>query len=506
MGQPAPALAPEGRFLGRYRPVRPLGSGGSGSVWLARDEVTGAEVAVKIVPREGKPGLRARREAQAMAALEHPACPRVYACGRDSENVYIAYEYVAGRTFREALRDGRLTDGDAIEAAAQALDALAHAHARGIVHRDVKPANVLLADDERVDVRLLDFGLARVLEAETLTAAGHVPGTLAYIAPERLHGEEASPAGDVWSVALLLYEALTGQHPFWRPTLEATAQAILHGTPPLAELRPDLPGPLLAAVDRALSRDPKQRPSASRLASSLRRANGKGSGSLAAPVEAVVQRFAPSALAGVFAGASASLLPFYPAHWPMLLAAAVAALAFFRPRAGLFAALVVPVFPLGNASFALAVVYGVAALAWLVLHARGPERGMLAPLGLVPGVLPLAYRGSTPPVRAVAAGVSVLFGAAVVAVAHHGIPTSLARSAAPLAAAGTLARAISPALALEAVGIAVAALALPWVARFGRWGLAVLSAAMLLLALTNVPTAPLVVGVWLAFGTLWART
>ena len=160
------ALRPEPNlFLGRYRPVRPLGSGGSGSVWLALDEGSGREVAVKIVPREGKSGSRARREAQALAKLDHVSCLRAYACGRDAENVYIAYAYVPGRTFREALRAGELSDGDAIEAAAQVLDGLAHAHELGIVHRDVKPANVLLADEgEGMSVRILDFGLARFAE------------------------------------------------------------------------------------------------------------------------------------------------------------------------------------------------------------------------------------------------------------------------------------------------------------------------------------------------------
>jgi serine/threonine protein kinase len=178
-------------LLGRFRPVRPLGTGGSGSVWLARDERSGRHVTVKIVPREGKSESRARREAQAMAQLSHERCLRAYACGRDNENVYIAYEYVAGKTFREALRSGELDDADVLEAAAQILEGLAHAHARGIVHRDVKPANVLLADDAGISVRILDFGLARYAEAETLTAIGDVPGTLAYIAPERLHGESA---------------------------------------------------------------------------------------------------------------------------------------------------------------------------------------------------------------------------------------------------------------------------------------------------------------------------
>src|SRR5437868_6236474 len=252
--------------LGRYRPLKPLGSGGSGSVWLSRDETTGLDVALKIVPREGKAGSRAEREAEAAARLRHPSCQRAYGFGRDSRHVYIAYEYTPGRTFREALRAGDLDDATAIESAVQMLEGLAHAHARGIVHRDVKPSNVLLADGDRVSVRLLDFGLARLPQAETLTAAGDVPGTLAYISPERLGGEPATPAADVWAVGVLLWEALAGRHPFWQSSLLETARAIEAGAQPLASMRPDLPRPLLAAVDRALDLDPARRPDAAVLA------------------------------------------------------------------------------------------------------------------------------------------------------------------------------------------------------------------------------------------------
>src|SRR5579862_5790 len=173
------ALAPE-LILGRYRPLRPLGSGGMGHVWLARDERNGLDVALKMVGREGRAAERAEREARAAAALRHPRCQRVYALARDSGHVYIAYEYIPGRTLRQAILAGELGDGGAVEAAVQVLEALAHAHGRGIVHRDVKPSNVLLAESEGIDVRLVDFGLAQMEEFDTLTAIGDVPGTLAY--------------------------------------------------------------------------------------------------------------------------------------------------------------------------------------------------------------------------------------------------------------------------------------------------------------------------------------
>ena len=234
MSAAAHALPSRELVLDRYRPLRPLGSGGSGSVWLARDEQTGLDVALKIVPREGKAAARAEREAEAAARLRHERCLRAYGFGSDYGHVYIAYEYVGGRTLREAMRAGELRDGQAVEAAAQILDGLAHAHSRGIVHRDVKPSNVLLAEGEGISVRLLDFGLAQFDEAETLTAVGDVPGTLAYISPERLCGEEACAASDVWGVGVLLWEALAGKHPFWGVPLLEMAGTIEAGAPPLA--------------------------------------------------------------------------------------------------------------------------------------------------------------------------------------------------------------------------------------------------------------------------------
>src|SRR4051812_11224732 len=266
MTEAVAAVAPGALVLGRYRPLRPLGSGGSGSVWLARDEENGLDVALKIVPREGTLGPRAEREATAAAQLRHERCLRVYARARDGSHVYIVYEYVPGRTLREALRAGELDDEAALEATIQILEGLAHAHRSGIVHRDVKPANVLLRDGPEVSVRILDFGLALMAEEETLTAIGDIPGTLAYISPERLKGKTAGPPADVWSVGVVLWEALAGQHPFWGGTLIEVAKRIEEGPASLATARPDLPTPLVALVDGALAVDPARRPSAAKLA------------------------------------------------------------------------------------------------------------------------------------------------------------------------------------------------------------------------------------------------
>ena len=361
MAEAALALTPSELVAGRYRPLRPLGSGGSGSVWLARDETNGLDVALKIVPREGKAANRAEREALAAARLRHERCLRAYALERDSRNVYIAYEYVPGQTMRQALRAGELDDAAAVEAAAQVLEALAHAHARGIVHRDVKPSNVLVADGDGISVRLLDFGLAQLAEEEPLTATGDVPGTLAYVPPERLRGEPGTSAADVWAVGVMLWESLAGWHPFWNGSLLETANRIEVGADPLAQARPDLPKLLCALVARMLSLDPAARPPAALLAHELRdaltsriRRRGRGT---TLPWHLPL-RLAPAAAAGLFAGWTAAALPFYPALFAPLLALLASGLALLRPRLGLAFALAVPVFPLGNISSGLAMLYG----------------------------------------------------------------------------------------------------------------------------------------------------
>jgi Protein kinase domain len=521
--------ASTGLVLGRFRPLRPLGSGGSGSVWLARDETTGGEVALKIVARDGKAALRAEREAAAAGRLRHPAAPRVHGIGHDDDHVYLAHEYVPGRTLRDAIRGGAVDDATAVEVAAQLLEVLAHAHARGIVHRDVKPSNVLLADEEGVAVKLLDFGLARMDTADTLTAVGDVPGTLAYIAPERLAGEPASPASDVWSVGVLLWEALAGEHPFWRPSLVESARAIEEGAPLLGTLRPDLPKPLLAAVDRSLHADAAQRPRADRLASTLRDARRRRPRP-APPRErglgaALRPRLAPAGLAGLAGGLGAAALPFYPTGWALAFAAAAALAALARPRFGLAVALLAPVLPLGNHSQALAVVYGVLALAWLAAFARDPLAGLLPILGAVlapfaaVALLPLAaaalVRSAWRRALAVAGGVAV----AAVSAGIRGEPLPLTGDEPPstlgvagsedVAATATAlwdAAAAEPGLVVAGCALAAAAAALPYARARGAWALAAWGAATLAAALVPVGTVealPVVLAVWVTCVAVW---
>src|ERR687886_446983 len=426
MSNAAHALTQSELVLGRYRPLRPLGSGGSGSVWLARDERNGLDVALKIVPREGKAGHRAEREAQVAARLRHERCLRAYACGSDTRHVYVAYEYAPGRTLRDAIRAGELRDRDTVEAGAQVLEGLAHAHGRGVVHRDVKPANVLLADGEEISVRLLDFGLAQTEDAETLTAAGDVPGTLAYIPPERLVGEVSGPAGDVWAVGVVLWEALAGEHPFWTSSPLETARAIERGAPPLADARPDLPRSLTDAVDEALALDPARRPSAARLAHLLREALEARARERQARKERLFRArpgsFGPPALAALVAGWSAATLPFYPGGWWIGLALLAAGLAAWRPRIALTFVLAVPILPLGNVSLGLALLWTALAAAWLALTAGEPRSGLLfaagpllAPIGGL-GLVPLlAARSVRSPARRFAHAVAAVLVTAVAA-------------------------------------------------------------------------------------------
>ncbi|HEX2044774.1 MAG TPA: serine/threonine-protein kinase [Gaiellaceae bacterium] len=379
----AVALRPRDLVLGRYRPLRPLGSGGSGSVWLVRDEHAARDVALKIVPREGKAGSRAEREVEAATRLRHPRCLRALALARDERHVYVAYPYVRGHTLRELLRGGALDDSTALEAGAQVLEALAHAHGKGIVHRDVKPANVMLEEGGTVSVRLLDFGLARMHHVDTLTAVGDVPGTLAYIAPERLAGREATGAADVWSVGVLLWEAFAGRHPFWAVSPLETARRIEAGAPPLATVRPDLPRKLSRAVDRMLELEPGRRPRPKAAAQWLRNgAEERTQRTRGITSRATLRERAPHALlAAVLTCGSALLLPFFPAGWPFLLGALAALAALVSPFAGLAAALAVPVLPLGNLALGAALAYVPAAVAWLALFARDPRSGLLFAAG-----------------------------------------------------------------------------------------------------------------------------
>jgi eukaryotic-like serine/threonine-protein kinase len=538
------ALPESALVLDRYRPLKPLGRGGSGSVWLARDEQTGLDVALKIVPREGKRAARAAREMEAASRLRHERCVRAYDFGGDAGHVYIAYEYIRGRTLREVLRSEAVDDATAVEMAAQVLDGLAHAHRRGIVHRDVKPSNVLVEEGGEPAVRVLDFGLAQFDEADTLTAVGDVPGTLAYISPERLTGGDASEQSDVWAVGVILWEALAGSHPFWGVPLPEVASAIASGAPPLSARRRDLPRRLLAAVDGALSVDPAKRPTAARLAAELRGVFGATpddraarerarprkarrpprATTVASPV-ALERRVGAAALAGVAAVVGGSALPFWPAPVLALLAVAIAISTLRAPRLGLALALAMPIFPLGNVAQGAAVVYGVLALGWLAVMWRDARSGLLfwagpllAPLGLL-GLLPVVVqpaRGSWR--RGLHAVAGVFAGAAVAALLGRSLPLGGAevgdlgveQTERPTDVVQALAVVLreSPAISTTALALALVAMLLPRATARGPWGVAALGALQVTLVLAWGPTVPwvgIVAATWLLCAILVAR-
>ncbi|MBD0290748.1 MAG: serine/threonine protein kinase [Thermoleophilia bacterium] len=531
---PGPSASVDGSdralVLGRYRPVRPLGSGGSGSVWLAHDEATALDVALKVVRREGKAASRAEREVEAAARLRHPRCLRALALGRDDEHVYVAYEYVRGRTLREALRSGELDDAAAVEAAAQVAEALAHAHGKGVVHRDVKPANVMVEDGEETQVRVLDFGLARMEEADTLTAVGDVPGTLAYVSPERLNGRPADGAADVWALGVVLWEALAGWHPFTAPSPVETARRIRAGAQPLRRARPDLPDDLCNLVDRMLAVEPRRRPAAQRVAPALRAPLAERRPRAATSLASLRRHALHASLACAFATGSALALPFFPRGWPAALGLVACLLALLAPRAGLAFALAVPVLPLGNVSLGLALVWVGLASVWLLLFARDPRSGLvpaagpaLAAVGLV-ALVPLAAQHARGAARrtGVAAGAFV---AAAAGAALGRLPLPFPLEALPdrlaLAATsnpGTAARAVAragveyPGVALEGAVFALAALAVPEVLRRGTWavaawGSAFVAAALLAPSLAGVTVHewPMVPGICVATLALGAR-
>jgi predicted Ser/Thr protein kinase len=534
--------------LERYRPLRPLGRGGSGSVWLSRDERTGLDVALKIVAREGKRAARAEREMEAASRLRHPRCVRAYDYGEDEGHVYIAYEYVQGRTLREVLRTDGLSDRDAVEVAAQMLEALAHAHGRGIVHRDVKPSNVLLEDGPEISTKLLDFGLAQFDEADTLTAVGDVPGTLAYISPERLSGEDASTRSDVWAVGVFLWEALSGGHPFWGVPLPEVAAAIAAGAPPLQAKRSDLPRRLLAVVDTALAIDPARRLPAGRMATELReafmvphRAERRAGQTTrksptpkqqaqpqAEPRTAIVsreRRLISSGIAGVATAGGALLLPFWPPGVVVALALAASLLTLRAPRAGLAVALFVPVFPLGNVAEGAAIAYSVVALAWLAITWRSPRTGfafvagvVLAPIGLL-ALVPLAVQPVTTAWRrGLQAFAAVLVAALAAGLTGHPLPLTgatigdlgLAGSERPTDVLNALATVLRSESALLTTGLALGLVAavLPLARARGLATTAALCGAqiaVILLWAPLIPPAGIVAGTLLLFALLAAR-
>ena len=262
-----------GTKLGPYEILAPLGRGGMGEVYRARDLRLGRDVAVKILPQhltnDSAARTRFEREAMAVAALSHPNIVAIFDLGEERGARFAVMELLHGENLRERMRRSPCSRGEAAELGAAIAEGLAAAHAKGIVHRDLKPENIFLTLDGQVKV--LDFGLARMASAApgdiaslTVTAAmettpGTILGTVPYMSPEQLRGDPSDAPSDIFALGSVLYEMATGRPAFFRPSAAETMAAILNDTPPRIAASPDLDG----IVSRCLAKEARKRPSAS---------------------------------------------------------------------------------------------------------------------------------------------------------------------------------------------------------------------------------------------------
>ncbi len=251
-----------GSSVSHYRVLERLGSGGMGEVYLAEDTELRRQVALKFMLPcyVSSPDLKLRfkREAQSGASLSHPNIATIYEVSEHHGRPFLAMEMVRGQSLRDVLQRQRLSSRQFLEIAVQICEGLKEAHSKGIVHRDIKPGNILL--DEKGQVKLVDFGLAAMPGGQRLTSPGAILGTMGYTAPELAEAEEADHRVDVFSCGVVLYEMFTGHQPFRRQDEAASLQALLHQTAdPIGKYRRDAPEGLQAVFDKALERDPAKR-------------------------------------------------------------------------------------------------------------------------------------------------------------------------------------------------------------------------------------------------------
>jgi serine/threonine-protein kinase len=268
-----------GRLInGRYRLIAPLGEGGMATLWRAVDEQLDREVAVKLLRPQYStdPGFarRFKQEARSAGSLAHPNIVSVYDYGQDGEDAatqYIVMQLVDGQDLSGLLRErGRLPVADAVRIALGVAAALEAAHRRGIVHRDVKPGNILITDDG--DVKVTDFGIARAVSETSMTVTGTTLGSVHYFSPEQARGDEVTGASDVYALGIVLYEMLAGRRPFEGDSAAGVAlKRLTDDPPPPTEFNADLPPALVAIVMRSLARDLADRyPDAGAMAEALR--------------------------------------------------------------------------------------------------------------------------------------------------------------------------------------------------------------------------------------------
>jgi serine/threonine-protein kinase len=248
---------------GRYRLEAKLGSGGMSTVYLARDQTLDRPVAVKVMHREMSEQAdqleRFRQEARSVAKFSHPNVVSVIDAGEDGGHPYIVFEYVEGETLKQRInRNGALDAQEAIAYAIEIARGLAVAHARNMVHRDIKPQNILIDAEGRA--KLTDFGISRQLEQDGMTATGRVLGTTDYVAPEQAMGRKVDPRTDIYSLGVVLYEMLIGQVPFAADSQVGVAMKhVNEELPDVQRRRPDVSAAVALVVERATAKDPAER-------------------------------------------------------------------------------------------------------------------------------------------------------------------------------------------------------------------------------------------------------
>ena len=417
---PTRAQAPV-RVLGRYDLIEVVGRGATSRVYRALDRATGHEVAVKEIPVDLGLEKRVAAEIRAAARLEHPSVVRMLDWGEDADSLYLVSELVDGPSLERVYADAPPGDRATAEMAADVLEALDHAHERGVIHRDIKPANILV--DHHGHARVADLGVARLSGETGMTQTGGVVGTMAYMAPEQATGEQVTGAADVWAASLVLYEGLTGRNPLLGGSPADTARrAALGEIPPIPNLRPDLPPRLAKAIDAGLAPHPQARPDAARLARIVREEahalpEGRGRRAVAllsGPVPAMLSGAGAALLGGFIAdqGLSTGVLG---TAGIALLAGAIGAW-----RAPLAALALVLLAGVATATAAPALT-GIAVVIGLLMVLTGARHGRLV---LLPALAPVLAMLGLLPVYALMAG-SVRTTAARVWTAVAGMVTLL---------------------------------------------------------------------------------
>jgi len=259
---PADRLQKGSTLAGRYNIIEELGRGGMGVVYKAEDTKLKRRVALKFLPQELThiPDVKERfmREAQAAAALDHPNICTVYEFDEAEETTFISMAYIEGQSLRKKIQSGPLELDEALKIAMQVAEGLQEAHKKGVVHRDIKSANIML--DERGQAKIMDFGLARMTGTTLLTQEGTAMGTIAYMSPEQARGEEVDHRSDIWSLGVVLYEMFSGQLPFKGDHEQAVVYSILKEKPkPFTDIKADVPVSIEQVVSKALEKNPDER-------------------------------------------------------------------------------------------------------------------------------------------------------------------------------------------------------------------------------------------------------